>query len=166
MILRLTRQHKTHLHWAQPRKSLMFQTPLLRDLLAFTQEAHILTCAMLVISSVLNTCHRNHQRRQPACLQLLVESVGRSLSHNTILNYIHFVSLVLSFCLFSDQVLILYMCFVFSSKLHNALFSHIFSFSNFLETVLLNTSTGKSFIQSIVLIYLNNYSSSIYSNNK
>ena len=54
-------------------------------------------------------------------------------------------------------------CAVFSSVLHYTLLSNISGLQFFSESILLNTSTGKSFTQSIPLIYLNDYSLSIYS---
>ena len=44
VLMRITRMMKTHLHWEQPRKSLMFRLPLLQEVFAYTQEAHFDMC--------------------------------------------------------------------------------------------------------------------------
>ena len=44
VLLRMSRQLGNHMHWEQPRKSIMFKTPLLQELYAYTQEANFDMC--------------------------------------------------------------------------------------------------------------------------
>ena len=43
-MLRMSRQLGNHMHWEQPRKSIMFKTPLLQELYSYTQEANFDMC--------------------------------------------------------------------------------------------------------------------------
>ena len=44
VLLRMSRQLGNHMHWEQPRKSIMFKTPLLQELYSYTQEANFDMC--------------------------------------------------------------------------------------------------------------------------
>ena len=44
VLLRMSRQLGNHTHWEQPRKSIMFKTPLLQELYSYTQEANFDMC--------------------------------------------------------------------------------------------------------------------------
>ena len=44
VLLRITRSQGNHMHWEQPRKSLMFKTPLVKELFRTTKEAHFDMC--------------------------------------------------------------------------------------------------------------------------
>ena len=44
VLLRMSRQLGNHMHWQQPRKSIMFKTPLLQELYSYTREAHFDMC--------------------------------------------------------------------------------------------------------------------------
>ena len=44
ILFRLSRHLGNRMHWKQPRKSIMFKTPLLQELYSYTKEAHFDIC--------------------------------------------------------------------------------------------------------------------------